>query len=357
MLKLLIPFRHADPISTLCTRVHETEQASWHTKSMRFKKQRKWLFFLFLLGFTAVNWVSWNHAWRMTHFVEMGERTKSPEDLSTFEKIPLLVFGITVPRPQTVQTPADYDLTFEAVLIESGEHTLSGWVIPSQTQPTLGTILLFHGYASAKDNLLTEAEAFHQMGYTTMLVDFRGSGSSTGQNTTVGYEEAEDVEAAFRFAQDAKLAQPILMYGMSMGGAAAMRAVATTDIKPDGLIIEAVFDEMLSTVENRFDAMGIPSFPAAELLVFWGGVQVGFNGFQHNPADYAEEISIPILLLHGQNDPRATLEQGEKLFECLASADKKMVVFQGAEHESNIHVDSDLWRSEVEGFLNTISNR
>lgn len=319
---------------------------------MRLIKQRKRLFLLFLLGVTTVNWVSWNHAWRMTHFAQAGERTKSPEDLTPFEKIPLLLFGITVPRPQTVETPADYDLAFETILIHSGEHTLSAWVIPSQIEPSLGTFLLFHGYAGAKDNLLTEANAFHQMGYTTMLIDFRGSGDSTGEKTTVGYAEANDVAAAFHSAHDEGLVEPIYLYGMSMGGAAAMRAIAKNNIQPDGLIIEAVFDEMLSTVENRFDTMGIPAFPAARLLVFWGGVQARFNGFQHNPADYAEEISIPTLMLHGQNDPRATLEQGERLFNRLPSADKKIVIFQGAEHESNIHVDRGLWQSEVEKFLN-----
>lgn len=306
---------------------------------------------VFVLGVAVLNWVSWNHAWRMTHFVETGERTKSPEDLTPLEKIPLLIFGITVPRPQITKTPSDYDLAFETVLIQSGAHMLSAWIIPSQNKPSLGTILLFHGYAGTKDNLLSEAVTFHQMGYTTLLVDFRGSGGSTGNKTTVGFEEAQDVAAAFHFAQDQDFANPIYLYGMSMGGAAAMRAIATTDIKPDGLMVEAVFDEMLTTVENRFDAMGIPSFPAAHLLVFWGGVQAGFNGFQHNPADYAENISTPTLILHGQNDPRATRAEGERLFNRLQSADKKLVIFQGAEHESNIHIDPSLWQNEVELFL------
>lgn len=306
---------------------------------------------LLILGVVFVNWVSWNHAWRMTHFTVTGVRTKAPEDLTTLEKIPLLLLGITVPRPQNHESPADYGIAFEAISVQSGEHQLEGWLVPASTEQSQGTVLLFHGYAGAKDSMLAEAKALHEMGFTTLLIDFRGSGDSTGNKTTVGYEEAEDVISTLQFAQNQKLPSPIFLYGQSMGGAAVMRAVATADIQPDGIIIEAVFDEMLSTVENRFDAMGVPSFPAAQLLVFWGGVQSGFNGFDHNPADYAEQITVPALMLHGENDPRATLEQGQRLFGRLASSDKKIVVFEDAKHEASIDVDRETWKAEVGRFL------
>ena len=60
-----------------------------------------------------------------------------------------------------------------------------------------------------------------------------------------------------------------------MGAVAILRAVQETGIKPDGVIVEAVFDTMLHAVRHRFEAMGVPAFPSAELLVFWGGVETG----------------------------------------------------------------------------------
>ncbi|MEM9774984.1 MAG: alpha/beta fold hydrolase [Chloroflexota bacterium] len=317
------------------------------------KSKRFWLLtgMGILLAFLGFNWVAFNHAKRMTQFVPTGDRTKSPEDLSTIEKLPLLIFGITVPRPQNDQTPADLGLMHQIVMIESDQHQLEGWHIQATKAPSLGTVILLHGYSASKTQLLTETLAIHEMGYDALLVDFRGSGGSTGNETTIGYAEAEDVAAAFQFTVDQNLPQPVFLYGVSMGGAAVMRAVATTEIEPNGIIVEAVFDEMLTTVENRFDTMGVPAFPAAQLLVFWGGVQHGFNGFEHNPADYAEQIEVPVLMLHGSNDPRATLAEGQHIFDRLAAEQKTIIIFDGAEHESTIGVDPDLWQQSVRSFL------
>jgi uncharacterized protein len=37
-------------------------------------------------------------------------------------------------------------------------------------------------------------------------------------------------------------------------------------------------------------ALHIPPFPLAELIIFWGGVQHGFNAFAHNPVTYAAQV-------------------------------------------------------------------
>ncbi|MBE9078296.1 hypothetical protein IQ241_13505 [Romeria aff. gracilis LEGE 07310] len=52
-----------------------------------------------------------------------------------------------------------------------------------------------------------------------------------------------------------------------MGAVAVMRAISLHDIQPDAAILESPFDRLLSTVCHRFEAMGIPSFPGAELIV------------------------------------------------------------------------------------------
>lgn len=60
-----------------------------------------------------------------------------------------------------------------------------------------------------------------------------------------------------------------------MGAAAILRSVHEHAIQPDAVILEGVLDTLLNTVRNRFGAMQIPSFPSAELPVFWGGRQWG----------------------------------------------------------------------------------
>ncbi len=213
-----------------------------------------------------------------------------------------------------------------------------------------GIVLMFPGYAESKESLLAPAAALYEMGYDTLLVDFRGAGGSSGQDTMLGVREGNDVALAVDYARHNWPGRPIVLYGVSMGAAAVLRAVASEDVQPAALILESPFDSLLDTVGNRFHSMGLPAFPAAELLIFWGGVQQGYNGFAHNPADYARSVKCPVLLMHGERDPRVTTEQARAIYDHLGGP-KQFVSFPGAGHEALIAVAPGVWKESVDGFL------
>ncbi|MBI5396639.1 MAG: hypothetical protein HZA91_15200, partial [Verrucomicrobia bacterium] len=111
-----------------------------------------------------------------------------------------------------------------------------------------------------------------------------------------------------------------------------------------------VFDTMLQTVKNRFQSMGVPSFPSAELLVFWGGEQLGFNAFRHNPVDYAPSVSCPVLFLHGAHDLRVRPEEADRVFEAIAGP-KARTEFRDGEHDFNAARFPREWSKAVSSFL------
>jgi pimeloyl-ACP methyl ester carboxylesterase len=121
-------------------------------------------------------------------------------------------------------------------------------------------------------------------------------------------------------------------------------------VRPDALVLECPFDRLLHTVEARFEAMGVPAFPAARLLVFWGGAQHGFDGFAHNPADYARAVRCPALFLHGGADPRVRVDQVEAVAAAVP-ARCRTVVFPGLGHESYAAARPREWKEAVAGFL------
>jgi pimeloyl-ACP methyl ester carboxylesterase len=197
---------------------------------------------------------------------------------------------------------------------------------------------------------LHEARAFLEMGLSVLLVDFRGSGDSSESYTTLGFREAEDVACAVRYAHDHLPHSQVILYGQSMGAAAILRAIHACGVQPDAIIVEAVFDRMLSTVRNRFRIMGVPSFPSAELLVFWGGRQAGFDGFSLNPVEYAASVRCPILFLHGAADPRARLEEARCVFAAVP-ARKRFKEFPGIGHEASVARFPNEWKETVGQFL------
>lgn len=308
------------------------------------------VFILFgLLLAVVINLIAYRHVYSMLHFAPTGKRTEKPEHLSWRQKAKILLTGITVPRPCNTSTPAACSLPYEVHRFQVNPSVeLEAWHIPHPDSK--GLVLLFHGYASAKSSMLPEARALHQEGYASFLVDFRGSGGSNGSETSIGFAEAEDVVQAFGYAQALAVSQPVILYGRSMGGAAVLRAISAYQIQPDGVILEAVFDKLLSTVQNRFRSMRLPSFPAAHLLVFWGSVQQRYRGFSHNPVEYAARVQCPTLVLHGTDDPRATIAEGRAVFQRL-NGKRWFEAFTGIGHEAYLAANPAQWQCAITQFL------
>jgi hypothetical protein len=198
--------------------------------------------------------------------------------------------------------------------------------------------------------LLNAAQAVHQLGYATLLVDFYGSGGSSGVGTTIGVKEANDVAATVEYIRRIWPQRKIILYGISMGGAAVLRAIAANGAEPDAIIIEATFDSLLNTGKNRFRAMGLPGSPFAEMLLFWGSVQNGFNMFSHNPVEYARTIKHPALVLHGEKDERATFEQARSIAEAMAG-NAHFIAYPEVPHMPIVEARPGDWTRDVAAFL------
>jgi hypothetical protein len=260
-----------------------------------------------------------------------------------------------MPRPQNARTPATYALPGQRHVFAGARGIpLEAWVIPRAE--ARGTVVLFHGYAASKDSQLREAIAFREMGFQTMLVDFHGSGGSGGSETSVGYHEAEDVAAAFGYARALPGGVPVVLYGASMGAAAVLKGVGDRGLDPAGLILEGPFDSLLATTRHRFTAMGLPGFPMAELLVFWGGVQQGFDGLAYRPAASAARVTRPTLLMSGAADTYVTPEETRAIHAALGGP-KRLVFFDGLGHDAGLRLRPREWRAAVAPFLDDVAGR
>jgi alpha-beta hydrolase superfamily lysophospholipase len=321
------------------------------------KRRRRWprrlvaLGILLALAILAINFCAYMQARAMMRFVATPERTPPPESLSLGGKIVVLFTGVRIPRPQNGATPANVQLEYQTVRFggESG-NDCEAWYIPCHDSK--GICLLFHAYVCSKSSLLVPARAFHDMGYDVLMVDFRGSGGSVGNDTTIGYREAEDVVAAVAFANRQWPAEPMVLYGQSMGGAAILRAVAELGVNPAAVIVESTFDRLLTTVRRRFEAMGIPAFPAAQLLVFWGSWQIGTNAFNFNPADYAAHVHCPTLIMQDGLDQRVSDAEARNLFDHLAGP-KELEISPDSGHCGFLADHPARWKELVSAFVQT----
>ena len=289
-----------------------------------------------VIGILTLNIVGYISAYMLTHY-----NTSNP-------------FGWGIARSYNYNSPQDFKLQYSnQKIVINKQEWLDSWLITSPADESRGIVILFHGKDSNKSSLLTSAKIFHTLNYDTLLVDFRGAGNSSGDVTTIGVKEAEDVAIAVDYVKKLQSDNPIILYGLSMGSAAILRAVARHNIQPDGIILELPFVSLLDSVKTRLKSYSLPPSPMAELMVFWGGIQHGFNGFAHKPIEDAEVVQCPVLILAGESDRSIALDKVQRLFENFDS-DKSLVIFPQAGHELLARKNPQLWQQSVKNFIQNI---
>ena len=285
------------------------------------------------------------HAYKFTHFYEAGEVPfKAEKDKTSWEKTKGMLFGFSMSKQKNIAP----DSAFKTVKLTTADGLkLDAWYVAVPNAK--GSVALFHGHGGKKTGVLKEAVSFQQLGYNTLLVDFRAHGNSEGNTCTIGYKEGEDVKLGYEYLQKTG-EKNIVLWGISLGAAAVTNAMDKYSISPSKIILEMPFASLPEAVSGRVRIMGLPAEPVSTLLTFWGGVEHGFWAFKMKPFEYVKKIKCPVLLQWGKNDPRVTEKETNQIFENI-TAKKKLVVYENSGHESLCTNEHDKWMTEVSALL------
>ncbi|MNL38917.1 Alpha/beta hydrolase family protein [compost metagenome] len=94
----------------------------------------------------------------------------------------------------------------------------------------------------------------------------------------------------------------------------------------------------------------------ARILLFWGGVQNGFWGFNHNPTAYAKNINCPTLLLYGEKDKSVSRKEIDEIYSNLKGK-KELITYKNTGHENYLIKNKKEWFKNISTFINiTASN-
>ncbi|HCL05784.1 MAG TPA: alpha/beta hydrolase [Chitinophagaceae bacterium] len=300
-----------------------------------------------LVLFLLVNIIAAFHAYKFTHFYSNAAPVKKPEQMSGGEKLKAIFFGIRYPKTKVVDS---LGLTHDTVLLKTTDSLqLESWY--AKHDSAKGTILMFHGHGSSKSGIIAEARKLYDMGYHVILTDFRAHGNSEGNTTSIGIYESRDVKAVYDYIV-AKGEKNIIIWGISMGAATALKAIDEFGIKPSKLILEMPFGSLHRAVQGRMKTMKLPAEPLSTLLTFWGGLEIGSWAFNHRPDQYAKKVNCPVLLQWGAGDKRVTEDETNTLFSNISSHEKMMIKYLQSGHESLFKKETGKWVSVMSFFLN-----
>lgn len=310
----------------------------------------KWLGWVLLVQFVLINISASLYAYKLTHVYNDPSLRNARPSQNILVKTWRLFTG-----PRQARSPIHEVPTFSFDTI--GLKTKNGididcWYSPSDST-SKGTVILFHGITANKGMVISEASEFRFLGYNVMLVDFRGHGNSGGNTTTMGIRESEEVKLAYDYAASKNPAN-IFLWGTSMGAVVITKAVADYNLKPAGVILEMPFLSLQSHLQARARALGFQGFPEKPFgffVTWWIGLERRLKAFGHCTTRYVEKLNSPVLMQWGTGDIYVLKKETDKIYSAIASRSKKLVVYEGASHESLLQNDPAKWRNEMEKFL------
>jgi pimeloyl-ACP methyl ester carboxylesterase len=245
-------------------------------------------------------------------------------------------------RPQRTLSsiPSDHQLPFEDVYIrvDDGNNTserIHAWWIPAEN-PTDRYLLYLHGSALNIGANITHAQRFQRLGFSVLLVSYRGYGKSDGtfpSEATV----YSDARAAWSYLTEQKGIDPnsIFIYGHSLGGAVAIE-LAMNQPNAGGLIIESTF----TSIANM--ARGMPRYRLFPLELI---VHQRFDSIKK-----VGRLQVPVLYLHGTADRLVPPDMSRELYSHTASA-KQLKFITGGGHNNSAAVGGDEYLKAVRKFV------
>jgi pimeloyl-ACP methyl ester carboxylesterase len=263
------------------------------------------------------------------------------------------------PDPNDGKTPISYGMKFTDVKFPSTDGiTLRGWYVPAG-QGAKGTIIYCHGHNRTKVEMLPMAAFGHKLGYNGLLFDLRHQGQSEGTMSSIGYLERHDAVGAARFALEKEKAQrPVVLWGISMGAAAALMAAADSpDV--DGVISDSTFLSFENVIKHHWKLFfGLPTFPVADEVMYWTAHRVGFD-----PSEFDLEKAVgrigprPVLFIGVEGDKRMPPSIARTLYGEAQSELKDIEVVPGERHGEGFKSGQGKYQEAIKRFLASIAEK
>jgi uncharacterized protein len=206
-----------------------------------------------------------------------------------------------------------------AGLPEAEEHVLTTadgekvivWHVPAK--PGHAVVLFFPGNGDFLAGRVSRFKGITSDGTGLVALSYRGYAGSTGSPSEAGL--LQDAAAAYAFAAARYSADRMIAWGFSLGTGV---AVALASEHPVGkLILEAPYTSTADVAASQFRIVPV------RLLM-----KDQFHSDQR-----IARVTVPLLIMHGDNDPAINISFGERLF-ALAHEPKQFVRFPGGGHDN-----------------------
>ena len=261
--------------------------------------------------------------------------------------------------------PGFLGLAFETIGVPSvGGAELPAWWIPARDGRRGPAVLLVHGWESARDRTLPNAQILNAAGFHVLTLDVRGHGTNPPEELplTAG-EFGADALAGVRALLARRDVSAVGILGHSMGGIGALLA-AVAEPRVGAVIAASTPADPYRLTRQTFRLAHLPlpgplAYPLAWLTTHVFLTPRGHTVRSVSAAHAIETYRGPVLLIHGDADrvvPVSHLDRLERAVEKARRGDPEaapveVLVMAGGEH-SWLYEQPE-YRATVARFLAT----
>jgi hypothetical protein len=230
---------------------------------------------------------------------------------------------------EIVATPASRGLAYEELALRTSDgETLVAWWVPAPEQR--GTVLLFHGNAGNISHRVDYLSMFRKLGYSTLIVDYRGYGASTGAPSEEG--TYRDAEACWAWLEARGIAaRDVVVFGESLGGGVATWIAQRRT--PRALILASTFTSIPDLADSIY-----PYLPLRLLS------RIHYDNLARLPG-----ISAPVLIMHSPDDEIVPYTHAERLHAAARPPNRLLALAGG--HNDGLVFRRPEWVQALAQFL------
>lgn len=228
-------------------------------------------------------------------------------------------------------SPGSLEVPQEDVIIPTRDGlNLRAWWTP--VEGSREVVLLVHGYMMNRSEPAAMAVWFWKRRASTLLVDLRAHGTSPGKRSGFGWAERQDVIACLEWIRQTQPEARIVVWGSSMGAAAATYALAEDRTNVVGLMLDSAYGRLIAAVSGWWRFIGGKHLATLLCLTpYLSRPFLDFNPFALSVTETMPRLGeLPVLILHGQADNLATPDQAQANADAAQRA--TLVWFPGCRH-------------------------
>lgn len=208
-------------------------------------------------------------------------------------------------------------------------------------EPGAPIILFFHGNGEVAADYDDIAPLYHHAGASLMVVDYRGYGWSTGRPLVSTL--LPDVEAVYQclpsvFSEAVLAGSPLIVMGRSLGSACAVELASRHPGALKGMIIESGFAHVVPLLTR----LGLPMIDKVRLS---------------DPINNIGKMtltSVPLLVIHGEEDTLIPVEEGQALYDASPATKKTIKRIRGAGHNDLLYYAEEYFAA-IADFIKEIT--